>query len=73
MTTIGAWNVKGMNSDGKQSEIKYWVKNYRIGIFGLLETRVKQQNADKISKVFGSSFLKVDNYAHHGNDRIWIL
>ncbi|XP_071933582.1 uncharacterized protein [Coffea arabica] len=70
---IGAWNIRGMNSDAKQSEIRNWIKNNEVSIFGLLETRVKQKNADRIARAIGPYLVKLDNYACHHNGSIWVF
>ena len=73
MTVMGAWNVRGMNSEAKKSEIRNWIKNNKVSIFGLLETRVKQKNADRIARGIGPYLVKLHNYACYHNGRIWVF
>lgn len=39
----------------------------------ILETRVKENNVNKVRKVFGSNWKWLDNYTHHPNCTIWIM
>ncbi|XP_074288700.1 uncharacterized protein LOC141613857 [Silene latifolia] len=46
---MGFWNVRGLNNPIKQQEIRWFLHQNKIGLFGLLETKIK-----------GSNWLKVD-------------
>lgn len=39
--SIGAWNIRGLCQDRKKSDIKRFVRNQKLSIFGLLETMVR--------------------------------
>lgn len=39
----------------------------------ILETMVKENNVNKVRKVFGNNWKWLDNYTHHPNCTIWIL
>ncbi|XP_074290277.1 uncharacterized protein LOC141617008 [Silene latifolia] len=41
MHNIGFWNFRGLNSPTKQNTIKWFLHHYHVGLFGLLETKVK--------------------------------
>ena len=41
MINIIAWNVRGLNSSNKQFEVAKTLTAHNIGLFGLLETKIK--------------------------------
>ncbi|XP_062103113.1 uncharacterized protein LOC133814132 [Humulus lupulus] len=43
-----AWNIRGLNNPKKQVEIKQLIWNMKIGVVGLLETRVKTQKLGEV-------------------------
>ena len=49
MNRIYSWNVRGLNWPNKQEDIKIFLHEKKIGIIGLLETKVKERNVDKIA------------------------
>lgn len=56
----------------KQAFAKQLIADNRISILGLLETRVKQAKASKISKNICHSWNWAFNYDTHINGRIWV-
>ncbi|KAL9227740.1 hypothetical protein vseg_003392 [Gypsophila vaccaria] len=73
MVRIGFWNVRGLNSLAKQKKIKWFLHSNKVELFGLLETRVKSNNMNKVvpNVCCGWSFC-TNIYAHPGG-RIWML
>lgn len=67
------WNTRGLNKAAIHNEISSRLRFWNINIAGLLETRVKEQNAVKIRRKFGNWWSFIDNYPAHPNGRIWIL
>lgn len=65
-----SYNVRGLNN--KTSFIKDFIRNNNLGLLGLLETRVKKENASSIASFLSPSFNWLFNYDHHENGRIWI-
>lgn len=63
--SLGFWNVRGLNKPSKMHEIKWFLHNNKLGLFGLLETRVKACNTDRISTRLGLSWEFSTNYASH--------
>ncbi|XP_074305396.1 uncharacterized protein LOC141640524 [Silene latifolia] len=49
MGSIGFWNIRGMNSSKKQYEIKRFLSQNNVGLFGLLETKIKANNWNKLN------------------------
>lgn len=53
MSSIFAWNMRGVNQPHKQKAVKYWVQAAKFSIGCLLETKVQE---DKFQKVFDAAF-----------------
>ncbi|XP_058722962.1 uncharacterized protein LOC131594771 [Vicia villosa] len=70
---ISTWNVRGMNKDIRHREVSSYLHSMQVPIIALLETRVKQDKADRIRSKFGNKWSFTDNYSHHYNGRIWIM
>ncbi|XP_074288556.1 uncharacterized protein LOC141613710 [Silene latifolia] len=69
---ISSWNIRGFNDPIKQQEVRGYLAMNKIEVFGLLETRVRLNNAAAISRLF-SSYRTLNNYSHHHNGRIWVF
>ncbi|XP_074298992.1 uncharacterized protein LOC141629987 [Silene latifolia] len=69
---ISSWNIRGFNDPIKQQEVRGYLLSNKVEVFGLLETRVKLNNAAAICRLF-SSFSIINNYSHHYNGRIWVF
>ncbi|XP_075087874.1 uncharacterized protein LOC142169847 [Nicotiana tabacum] len=73
MDKLGLWNVRGLNRPQKQRDVLLFMHNFQVGMFGLLETRIKRT---KILKAFlnlcreWSFFTNLDK---HPGERIWLL
>lgn len=67
------WNVRGLNDPLKQSELQKEVLKHHPAIFGLIETRVKYQNAMQIEVKLFPQYAFFANYNGHNNDRIWVF
>ena len=68
-----AWNTRGLNKVAKTREVSFRLNALNVHIAALLETRVKERNAGKVRKRFGTKWCHADNYDHHDNGRIWLL
>ena len=42
MINIMSWNVRGLNNANKQREVAHTLSIQNVGIFGLLETKIKK-------------------------------
>ena len=49
---IMTWNIWGLNQLHKQSYIRKFAKEYSIDVLGILKTKVKAMNQDKIQKTY---------------------
>ena len=50
MINIIAWNVRGLNSSHKQFEVANVLTAHNIGLFGLLETKIKSSGLGPLYK-----------------------
>ena len=48
MDRICSWNIRGLNQTNKQEDVKIFLHENQIGFIGLLETKVKENKAEKI-------------------------
>ncbi|XP_074313791.1 uncharacterized protein LOC141648984 [Silene latifolia] len=64
---ISSWNIRGFNDPIKQQEVRGYLLANNIDIFGLLETRVKKNNAAAINRSFASYQLlhRISNQTIH--------
>lgn len=72
MVSIAAWNIRGVNTLVKQVEVQNLLRENRISILGLLETRVKEENSEKVAKKI-SDWNVSCNYPEAYNGRIWVF
>ncbi|KAL9246159.1 hypothetical protein vseg_019731 [Gypsophila vaccaria] len=73
MVNIGFWNVRGLNSLTKQKEINWFLRTNKVELFGLLETRVRSSNMNKVIANLDMKWSICTNYSHHPGGRIWLL
>lgn len=64
---------KGLNAPAKQNEIKMCLNNSSADVIGLLETRVKEENMEKIVASNFSNWIIDHNYGSHRGGRIWVM
>lgn len=62
--------IRGLNS--KQAYVKDFLRSNNISFIALLETRVKEINANSISSSLAANWSWVFNYSSHPNGRIWL-
>ncbi|XP_058776403.1 uncharacterized protein LOC131650721 [Vicia villosa] len=62
-------NVNFQNR-ARHVEIAAHLRKYKVSCAGLLETRVKEANANKIRKKISTKWQWIDNYKEHTNGRI---
>ncbi|KAK9681949.1 hypothetical protein RND81_10G039200 [Saponaria officinalis] len=70
---LAFWNIRGVNRPSKQQELRHFLLKHKVNMMGLVETRVKTQNAGIIgAKLFGHNWGLVNNYQYNPNGRIWL-
>ncbi|XP_030494903.1 uncharacterized protein LOC115710693 [Cannabis sativa] len=65
-----AWNVRGINIQQKQTSVKQLIDYQKIGLVGLLETRVKAQNLGALYVRMFEGWCFTSNNAWHKGGRI---
>lgn len=69
---IACYNIRGLNSVEKQVAIKKITKEYRIPLFGVIETRTNCANKDLIMRQTFGTWLGIFNYSWNILGRIWV-
>ncbi|KAL2226583.1 UNVERIFIED_CONTAM: hypothetical protein Sindi_2017000 [Sesamum indicum] len=71
MLNAAIWNVHGLNKRDHQLAVKDIVAEFRLQFFGLLETRVRGNNASLIQSILMPQWKWFTDYGSSGN-RVWI-
>ncbi|XP_022842002.1 uncharacterized protein LOC111365698 [Olea europaea var. sylvestris] len=69
---FGYWNVRGLNDPLKQSKVKNLITSNRLSLCGLVETKVKEKNQNKVANAIFKSWSVLTNYNCSPLGRIWI-
>ncbi|KAL9237238.1 hypothetical protein vseg_011814 [Gypsophila vaccaria] len=73
MDKIGFWNVRGMNRSRKRKENDFFLKNNNnIGLFSLLETKIRNKALHRAAVTFDSWCISTDN-GYNSGGRICIV
>uniref|UniRef100_A0A803PR18 Endonuclease/exonuclease/phosphatase domain-containing protein n=1 Tax=Cannabis sativa TaxID=3483 RepID=A0A803PR18_CANSA len=70
MDKILSWNVRGINNQHKQHEVKQFIAKNNVGLVGLLETRVKAPSLGALYVRMFSNWCFTANNAWHKGGRI---
>ena len=62
MDNIASWNIRGLNWPNKQEEVKLFMHTNKIGLLGLLETKVKDQKVDMIANIIFPGRRRTHNF-----------
>ncbi|GAV90321.1 LOW QUALITY PROTEIN: Exo_endo_phos domain-containing protein/DUF4283 domain-containing protein, partial [Cephalotus follicularis] len=66
------WNIRGFNDPIKQREVKSLILKHNVAFMGVLETRVRAANKDKVARKIGRGWKLIANHSSLLG-RIWIL
>lgn len=72
MHDLAFWNIRGLNTQIKQLEVRKLIADNDISLLVLNETRVKKLNQVMVLNGF-TKWKYLDNYYHAQNGRIWVL
>ncbi|KAG5547462.1 hypothetical protein RHGRI_013228 [Rhododendron griersonianum] len=62
MLKIAAWNIRGLNSPLKQKEIFSFVQSQRLGLCGIVETKVRREHmSSTVSHCFPPNWDHLSN------------
>ncbi|XP_074282906.1 uncharacterized protein LOC141607456 [Silene latifolia] len=73
MYSIGFWNVRGLNDLNKQKVVKWFLHNNEVGLFGLLETKLKPGTLLNKNTSICDGWRISTNCSWHKGGRIWVL
>ncbi|XP_074283489.1 uncharacterized protein LOC141608037 [Silene latifolia] len=73
MHIIGFWNVRGLNDLNMQKVVKWFMHNQGVGLFGLLETKLKPSTLLKRDTYICDGWSVTTNCSWHKGGRIWIF
>ena len=71
MSQIASWNVRGLNWPNKQEDVKLFLQLNNVGLVGLIETKIRQQNVDTIATALLHGWQWTNN-CDVSNGRIWV-
>ena len=69
---ISCWNIRGLNQPSKQIEVARLIHEKKIDVIGLVETKVRILNQDKINKNIIPNWQFVTNCQTDSIGRIWV-
>ncbi|XP_074267113.1 uncharacterized protein LOC141590418 [Silene latifolia] len=73
MVNCGFWNIRGMNNVDKQNEIKWFLNQNKVGLFGLLETKIRSNTWLKVKNNICEHWSICTNSSMHKGGRIWVI
>ncbi|XP_074315320.1 uncharacterized protein LOC141651511 [Silene latifolia] len=73
MVSIGFWNIRGLNKRNKQGDVRRLLHINKVGLFGLVETKVKSININKVQHSLGDRWRFLNNNDLKEGGRIWLL
>ena len=72
MDNIASWNIRDLNWPNKQEDVKLFLHNNNIGLVGLLETKIKMQNFQKVASNMFPNWRWMHNFTLNSKGRIWL-
>ncbi|XP_074315441.1 uncharacterized protein LOC141651640 [Silene latifolia] len=73
MHSFGFWNIRGINNPSKQKHVKWFLHTNHVGLFGLLETKVKPWSLNSVRTNVCNGWSVSKNTSWHNGGRIWVL
>lgn len=69
---IICWNVRGMNDPSRERDVHELLVEHKIGIVGLLETKVKQSNVGRIENRVNGNCRWINNCGSDDAGRVFV-
>ena len=66
------WNIRGVNGPSKQRELRSLILSNEVCLFGLNETKVREDNSESVASDLLRGWHFRFNYQSHPNGRIWV-
>lgn len=70
MDNITCWNIRGLNGPRKQKDVLSFCRKNKVGLLGLVETKVRLCNYDKVAQDF-PGWLQCVQYNDQEKGRLW--
>lgn len=70
MDSIVCWNVRGINSNQKQLDVKKFLNMKNVGVVSLLETKAKAPNLGDLYHRLFAGWCFTSNVVNHKGGRI---
>lgn len=70
---IFSWNVRGLNSSGRQNTIRSWLNNLGYSVGAFVETHVAEKNSAALMQDLFRGWSYASNYSEVEGGRIWIV
>ncbi|GAV57210.1 Exo_endo_phos domain-containing protein, partial [Cephalotus follicularis] len=67
------WNIRGLNDTSKKKEVRIFVKKNGVAFLGLLETRVRSVNKERVARGLVKGWRCVSNHKESLLGRVWVL
>ena len=72
MDNVVAWNIRGLNWPNKQVDVYLFLESNKVGLIGLFETKVKEQNVQTMASRAFPGWRWVHNFSLNPKGRIWV-
>lgn len=73
MDNISFWNVRGLHATNKQRELAVLCHKNKVGLFGVLESKLKENEMRDGCLRYFRGWKAAHNLQHHRGGRIWVL
>lgn len=70
---IFSWNVRGLNNDSRQNNIRSWLNNLGSSVGAFVETRVREENSASVMSGLLQGLRCQSNYSEVDGGRIWVV
>lgn len=61
---ISSWNIRGFNDTLKQQEVVAFIRENKLDILGLMETKIKVDKKNKLIQKLFQNYRVETNYVH---------
>jgi len=72
MDNIISWNIRGLNAPNKQKDVLAFCRKNKVGLLGLVETKVRMSNYEKVAQNF-PGWQHYVQYNDQQKGRLWLM
>ncbi|XP_074288393.1 uncharacterized protein LOC141613556 [Silene latifolia] len=73
MDGCGAWNIRGLNNPAKQKKIRRFLLQNKVGLFGLVETKIRSSSWNKARSTICDQWSICTNFSLHKGGIFWLM